>query len=253
MSKSDSTASLPSGFIDALIGFALDPTAWEAFAQALDHDGTKIAALDPTELLATLSRAETLAWQLRGQSGQQDSYVGCHYVLLDKQGDVLQVSSKISSLGAYCSVEQNTISFFDSASAAEFKQALATITTRKKRHALVGLYGQGTTSRYGYMVAAEDLPAAFNLQNKDVHAGFLIAPSDVSTHARRVLQTSFGLTPSESEICQQLNSGLQLKQIAQVLKISPNTVRNHLQAVFEKTKINRQGDLILMMAMIMII
>ena len=251
--KSDSTESLPSGFIDALIGYALDPTAWETFAQALKHDGQKLEALDPTALLTTLSQAETLAWQLRGQSDQQNSYIGCHYFLLDKQGRLLQASEKSDSLANYCTVEKDSLSFIDKTSATEFKQALAAVTTQKQRHALVSLHDSGTTSRYGYMVTADDLPAAVNLQNKNVDAGFLIAPSATSSQASRVLQNSFGLTPAESEICQQLNGGMQLKQIAQTLNISPNTARNQLQAVFDKTKINRQGDLILMMTQLQVI
>ncbi|XOV83895.1 MAG: alpha/beta fold hydrolase [bacterium] len=253
MSKSESTSPLPAGFIDALIGYALDPVAWEAFAQALKQDGHKLEALDPTALLTILSQAETLAWQLRGQSGQQNDYVGCHYFLLHKDGQILQASSDSSALNSYCRVENNRLRFFNAASATEFDQALRTITAREKRHALVSLQGSGATQRYGYMVAADDLPAAFNLQNKRVHAGFLIAPGNTISQASRVLQTSFGLTPAESEICQQLNAGLQLKQIAQVLNISPNTVRNQLQAVFDKTKINRQGELILMMTQLQVI
>jgi hypothetical protein len=96
--KTDSTTSLPAGFIDALIGYALDPTAWEAFAQALNRDGQKIEALDPTALLTTLSQAETLAWQLRGQTDQQNNYVGCHYFLLDEQGRLVQASGKVTRL-----------------------------------------------------------------------------------------------------------------------------------------------------------
>ncbi len=253
MLKSDSTDALPAGFIDALIGYALDPTAWEAFAQALNRDGQKIEALDPTQLLTTLSQAETLAWQLRGESGEQNGYVGCHYFLLDKDARTVQASEQSNSLNNYCSIENDRLTFVDPNSAEEFEQALAAVTTRKQRHALVSLHGTGTTSRYGYMVAADDLPAAISLKNKDVHAGFLIAPSSTSAQAGRVLQTSFGLTPAESEICQHLNGGLQLKQIAKTLNISPNTVRNQLQAVFDKTKINRQGDLILMMTQLQVI
>jgi pimeloyl-ACP methyl ester carboxylesterase/DNA-binding CsgD family transcriptional regulator len=251
--KSDTTHSLPAGFIDALIGYALDPTAWEAFAQALNRDGQKIEALDPTQLLTTLSQAETLAWQLRGESGEQNDYVGCDYFLLDKNARIVQASEQSNSLSNYCSIADDRLIFVDPDSADEFEQALAAVTTRKQRQALVSLHGAGTTSRYGYMVAADDLPAAFNLQNKNVHAGFLIAPSSTSTQAGRVLQTSFGLTPAESEICQHLNGGLQLKQIAKTLNISPNTVRNQLQAVFDKTKINRQSDLILMMTQLQVI
>ncbi len=236
-------------FSDALIGYALDPSAWENFARALERDGERIDTLDPTDLLATLSQAETLAWQLRGQASGN---VGCDYYLFNEQGEMVQASVNTQALAPYCTTNGSSITFNDPTTAANFRKATSIITTDKKRQVLVELHGKGPT-RYGYLVAAENLPTALKVQNSPVVYGLLIAPGDTSEHACQVLQSSFNLTPSESEICEQLSNGLQLKEIARALNISPNTVRNHLQAVFDKTSINRQGDLILMMTQLQVI
>lgn len=249
MSEKGSANPLPPGFIDALVGYALDPTAWETFARALENDGEKIDTLDPTDLLATLSQAEALAWQMRGQAG---GAIGCDYYLFDEQERIVQTSVSTDPLTSYCTVSGAAISFADPTTTKNFRKALAIIATNSKRQVLVELYGKGPT-RYGYLVAAEDLPTALKMQNAQVKYGFLVAPGDTGEQASRVLQSSFNLTPSESAICEQLSNGLQLKEIARALNISPNTVRNHLQAVFEKTSINRQGDLILMMTQLQVI
>jgi pimeloyl-ACP methyl ester carboxylesterase/DNA-binding CsgD family transcriptional regulator len=249
LSKETSTSPLPADFRDALISYALDPTAWENFARALERNGEMIDILDPSNLLATLSQAETLAWQLRGQAG---GYVGCDYYLFNKQGEVVQASVNTQSLAPYCTTSGSSIIFRDPATAANFRKATSIIATDKTRQVLLELHSRGPT-RYGYLVAAEDLPNALKVPNSPVVYGLLIAPGETSEHACRVLQSSFNLTPSESEICEQLSNGLQLKEIARALNVSPNTVRNHLQAVFDKTGINRQGDLILMMTQLQVI
>ena len=47
--------------------------------------------------------------------------------------------------------------------------------------------------------------------------------------------------------------GMTLKQAAEELSVSVNTVRNHLQAIYDKSGINRQGDLLLVVTQLSII
>jgi len=54
----------------------------------------------------------------------------------------------------------------------------------------------------------------------------------------------FDLSPREIEVAQALLDGHSLESMAVLLGISRNTVRNHLQALFEKTETNRQSHLI---------
>lgn len=63
----------------------------------------------------------------------------------------------------------------------------------------------------------------------------------------QALQQLFGLTPSESQLCQDLARGLSLDAIAAAGGISIHTVKSHLQHVFSKTDTSRQGELIALM------
>jgi DNA-binding CsgD family transcriptional regulator/PAS domain-containing protein len=59
-----------------------------------------------------------------------------------------------------------------------------------------------------------------------------------------VLQALFGLTPSESRLASALASGTSLETFAAGAAISPYTARAHLRAVFSKTGVNRQAELV---------
>jgi DNA-binding CsgD family transcriptional regulator len=53
-----------------------------------------------------------------------------------------------------------------------------------------------------------------------------------------------GFSERETQVADLLLSGHSLESLAQVLGVSHNTVRNHLQSIFRKTRTNRQSDLI---------
>ncbi|MDO8902129.1 MAG: alpha/beta fold hydrolase [Phenylobacterium sp.] len=81
------------------------------------------------------------------------------------------------------------------------------------------------------------------------HAGnasaALIFPAlEASDHLWRTIRESFGLTPAETRLAARLKDGLTLKEAAEDLNVSLNTVRNQLRAVFEKMGLNRQSDLV---------
>ena len=67
------------------------------------------------------------------------------------------------------------------------------------------------------------------------------------------MQASFGLTAAEVDVTMRLASGLTLKEAADDLEISINTARNHLQSVFDKSGINRQSDLVLVVTQLSVI
>jgi len=253
LSDNSSGESLPAGFIDALIGYAIDPVRWESFAKEMDKGRDQIASLDPTELLTTLSKAEALAWQLKGQPDLDMQRAGCIFYLLDNKGGVLEASSNTATLEDYCTVVDGALRFVSPATQSSFAEGLKALRKGSQHQVLVELLGDVPFSCYGYLVPASDLPSALNLANTKIRFGFLVAHADSGEQTGSVLQSSFGLTAAEVGVCQQLTSGMQLKEVAQHLGISSNTARNHLQSVFEKTNINRQGDLILMMTQLSVI
>lgn len=77
-------------------------------------------------------------------------------------------------------------------------------------------------------------------------AVFASIPGKVSLPWRRVA-VHHGLTPAEARLAVALAEGLSLEEAAAKLKVSINTVRSQLQAVFAKTGIRRQAELTAML------
>lgn len=67
-------------------------------------------------------------------------------------------------------------------------------------------------------------------------------PEHLSEHSHL-----FNLTPRETEVASALLEGHSIDSMAATLGMSRNTARNHLQALFQKTRTNRQSDLIRML------
>ena len=65
---------------------------------------------------------------------------------------------------------------------------------------------------------------------------------------RGALQNVFGLTEAELRVAQAMFEGATLQQIAARFGISHNTVRVQLASIFDKTRTNRQVDLIAMLS-----
>ena len=72
----------------------------------------------------------------------------------------------------------------------------------------------------------------------------LIEPSIRPPAAPAGLPELFGLTEAESRLVGLIGQGCSLDMAAALLSISRNTARNHLSAIFDKTGVNRQVDLI---------
>jgi len=73
---------------------------------------------------------------------------------------------------------------------------------------------------------------------------FVDIPSDVEAAAEaRHLQLAFQLTPAEARLAALLLSGTSLTEAASQFGVSHNTVRSQLRAIFEKTHVRRQADL----------
>lgn len=59
-----------------------------------------------------------------------------------------------------------------------------------------------------------------------------------------VAKKLFGLTPAETALSLQLTNGLSLEEAAEALNIKRNTARAHLRAIFSKTGVRRQTELV---------
>ncbi|MCL1038106.1 helix-turn-helix transcriptional regulator [Shewanella submarina] len=68
-----------------------------------------------------------------------------------------------------------------------------------------------------------------------------VAKSQASSDVAKKL---FGLTPAETALSLQLANGLSLEEAAEALNIRRNTARAHLRAIFSKTGVRRQTELV---------
>ena len=65
---------------------------------------------------------------------------------------------------------------------------------------------------------------------------------------REALLSSFGLTAAEARLAIRMASGAALETVADELRISKETARNQLKAVFHKTGVRRQAELVALLA-----
>lgn len=72
----------------------------------------------------------------------------------------------------------------------------------------------------------------------------IIDPEREPEPAAALLCRLYGLTHAETEVALRISRGVSVKQVADELSVSYQTVRSHLQRVFTKTDTHRQGELI---------
>ena len=65
---------------------------------------------------------------------------------------------------------------------------------------------------------------------------------------QEALHASFGLTAAEARLAIKMASGAALETVADELRISKETARNQLKAVFHKTGVRRQAELVALLA-----
>jgi len=65
-----------------------------------------------------------------------------------------------------------------------------------------------------------------------------------SQASNEIAKKLFGLTPAETALSIQLANGLSLEEAAEALNIRRNTARAHLRAIFSKTGVRRQTELV---------
>ncbi|MEM7077709.1 MAG: alpha/beta fold hydrolase [Pseudomonadota bacterium] len=237
----------PTDLVEKLLGYAMDTLTFDDLVGAISEYSDYLQhGVNQTTFLTILSSAEALAWQLRADQPAPLDTNNCIFFLLNKQGEVIGQSASTASLTEYCTAQNRILHFADPDSAQKFANALREVREQNTQHVLVELNCEQQQVRYAYLTRAEDLPKALQSSAEAVAYGLLISGAEADEHARLALQSSFGLTTAESNICMHLAHGEQIKEVAAALGVSVNTVRNHLQSVFDKTGINRQSDLLLM-------
>ena len=77
---------------------------------------------------------------------------------------------------------------------------------------------------------------------------FIIDPANRASIPLTRIMDAYGLTPAEARVALAASSGKTVFEAAELLKLSPNTVKTHLRRVFAKTGTGRQAELAKLMA-----
>ncbi|NKB99402.1 MAG: alpha/beta fold hydrolase [Pseudomonadales bacterium] len=243
-----------SKFADALTDYVLDPTTWERLTDQLDQLDWGKSGTDPGELLVQLSKAETLSWQIKKDTGDLAGG-GFAFVLLNDQDKIVAHSNNLPQLGEYLTISaSNALEFSDTSSRDSLKAANAKLRATPHGHILVEIAHPKTQRhRYGYLVGENEFPEPLRLLGEGATCALLIAHDQPNANLRNIVQASFSLTAAETDLMLKIASGMTLKAAASELGVSINTVRNHLQAIYAKSGVNRQGDLVLVVTQLSII
>ncbi|GAA0795904.1 helix-turn-helix transcriptional regulator [Marinobacterium sediminicola] len=95
-------------------------------------------------------------------------------------------------------------------------------------------------------VVIESIPSTAWAEGKGQPAAVVYIRDAVgkSQASNEVAKKLFGLTPAETALSIQLANGLSLEEAAEALNIRRNTARAHLRAIFSKTGVRRQTELV---------
>ncbi|WEX07523.1 hypothetical protein [Chelativorans sp. AA-79] len=102
-------------------------------------------------------------------------------------------------------------------------------------------------ARLPIMVEAISSPAVVRTVSPNAHAIILL--KDPELHAigdPARISSLLGLTPAESMLCLELATGASVAKAASTLGIAESTARQRLKAVFQKTGVHRQSELLLL-------
>ena len=72
----------------------------------------------------------------------------------------------------------------------------------------------------------------------------IIDPEHKPDPPAALLRRLYGLTNTEAEVAVRIGRGAGLKHVSEELVVSSETVRTHLQHVFDKTNTHRQAELV---------
>ncbi len=242
-----------SAFFDALTAYAIDPTRWTDLLAQLDSLSDHLESWDPGELVAELSRAESLSWRIR--DGADPARPGFACLLLDRTGRLCGGDEHLPLLTAYLGLDEaGGIRFTDPESHRSMSEAKENLAATNRGHSLVALRDPSRSrQRFGFLISRSEFPPGLLAASPDADVALFVAQDDDGRRLESAVQASFGLTAAEVDVTMRLASGLTLKEAAAELDISINTARNHLQSVFDKSGINRQSDLVLVVTQLSVI
>lgn len=127
---------------------------------------------------------------------------------------------------------------------------IPTVILNELKNYRVLLREQGNAARHLKQLTSPAGQPFFLSIHSIVHQGELFYLVQLTAHRARkvqlqeILRKEKGLTDQEARVVQEIWNGLSIQEIADLLHLSPATIKTHLQAVFNKFGVHRQVELL---------
>jgi len=176
-------------------------------------------------------------------------------VLAARDGHVVHMNASAASQiknGAALCLLRNKLRPIDPAAARALAAALAEVCDHASKARAAGKT-VAFPERRGVGLLATVLPVArvgacrFSDPFAARAAIFIQDPGVLPLRPGDAFAKLYGLTPSELRVAQALMASMTLQDVAAGLKVSLQTVRTHLQHIFQKTGTSRQADFLALM------
>ena len=231
--------------LEALLHTAANPDRWEQLVESLAGAAPRDQA--PADATRGLAQTRKVAELMSESESTEVDLVpsGLGWVSLTATGKVITanaVARAIMADGLGSLSAGNAPAFTDAHNIEAFAQALSQIASARQEQAVLRLdRPQDEGPRFAYLLAGGGRSDGIVRQPGLT----LVFPAPGETERLWAsLRESFGLTPAEVRLAAKLREGLTLKEAADDLGLSINTVRNQLRPVFDKMGLRRQSELV---------
>lgn len=237
--------------IETMYRVAADLEAWEQLIDALSADGEPDVLSE--QMVRDLAHSEDIARLLsrsdEGPAAARQPRRDLGWIMLSARGRVLGANPAAHTMmrDGLGRLEDGVEPIFtDPANGEALDRALEQARGLPGGRVILKLERDAEEGpRFAYLIPSRDLPGAVGAAEAPQDAFAVVFPAIEETgRLWAAMRESFGLTAAEVRLAMKLRDGRALREAAEELEVSVNTVRNQLRAIFDKMGLNRQSDLI---------
>lgn len=209
-------------------------------------------------IMPHLTRAIQLHTRINHIESERDIYANAvdklavGTIILDERGDVLNTNAMASQLLAQkdgISLNNQQLSISHHELATEFQQLLNKVLDQRRdnKPALAeALRVSRPSGRADLALVIRPVPVSewSEGQSSPTIAIFISDPEQQSETSQQIITRLFNFTPAEAALAMLLAKGLSLAETSERQNISQHTARAQLKAIFSKTGVNRQAELV---------
>jgi DNA-binding CsgD family transcriptional regulator len=165
--------------------------------------------------------------------------------MLNQDCKILLVSNRAQSLiqqSPLFSLENDGLHLIDEKKSDTFKNHIFECCSKNNTHDDYSVFIEDTQTNQIMRLSISPLPSSLSLNNLEVNAAMVIIHSNQFLNIES-LQKEYGLTRKESDVVQMFFEMRSIEEVAEYLGCAKFTVRNHLQALYKKLRINSQVEL----------